>query len=308
MKKLALSIVLLLVPLAALCDGTGTQISWPGWTLTSTEELFLGHKHTSFPLTYLFDNNPATTWVFSGTGKHAEDHEGGYALTLSRDDEKKGVMMDSVWIMNGYNRSPELFLRNNRILQLKLYINQRYIKPVALSDSMGWHRISFPRQRVTELKLRFTKFDKGRDNDVCVSEIACYDQGDKVDLKMPKAVLFTKGDGDCGCGQEYGIIDVKGKWLGSYDMQTFDDPWSPSGRYIAGLDDYVSIIDTSTGKVVVNAPISLGKSSYVDEVDWDGDAKLEVCICTTLPKLDKNGEHEVSSITKTFLTPHHGSL
>ncbi len=198
MNKLLLIALVAVVTTPGLCDGTATLISWPGWTCSSTEDLSLGRKHTSFPLTYLFDNDPATAWVFSGTGKHAETGRTGFAIDLSRDEGERAVIVDGIWIMNGYNKSRELFARNNRITELQVYVNWKLVKTVALADSMGWHKISIPQQPVKDMALRFTKFARGRDDDVCVSEIALYDRGKKVGLKMPKAVEFTEGNTDCG--------------------------------------------------------------------------------------------------------------
>ena len=68
MRKLTLTVILLFIAIPAFCSTTGTFIQWPGWCVESTESLYIGRKHTSFPLTYSIDNNPATAWVYSGWG------------------------------------------------------------------------------------------------------------------------------------------------------------------------------------------------------------------------------------------------
>lgn len=233
----------------------------------------MGHKHTSFPLTYLFDDSPATAWVFSGTGKHVENGRTGFALALSREEKWKPVTADSIWIMNGYNKTPELFLRNNRITEIKLDVNWKPEKTVVMADSMGWHKISIPRQPIREVALRFTKFEKGTDDDVCVSEIALYDRGKKVDLKMPKVVEFTEGDGDCGCGQVFSLIDRSGKQLVSYD---FESPcvWSPSRRYVASGGNGLWVVDASAGKIIMRRSLP----GWTDITRWHGDDSLELTV------------------------------
>ncbi len=282
MKKLLTVLFMIAVAIPGRCDGTATLISWPGWTCSSTEDLSLGRKHTSFPLTYLFDGNPATPWVFSGTGKHESSDRKGYAVRLTIDEDRiKPVMVDSIWIMNGYNKSKALFLRNNRITELKLYADGRLLKTVSLSDCMGWHKISIARQYVSDLVLRFTKFAKGRDNDVCVSEIALYDRGKKIDLRMPQVVEFTEGDVDCGDAQEFHVIDRSGKKLETYDIETASI-WSPSGRYIAGVDyDGVFwVVNTATAKFVMRKKVVASSRSSASVKKWRGDSSVVVDIET----------------------------
>lgn len=263
MKKSLLIVGLVALALPALCDGAPTMILWSGWNCASTEDVFLGRKHTSFPLTYLFDGKPATTWVFSGTGKHGLSGREGYGLHLSFDEDRmKPVMVDSIWIMNGYNKSRELFLRNNRITEMKLYVNQRLLRKVSLTDKMGWHRISIPRQWVGEMYMQFTRLAKGRDNDVCVSELALYDRGKKIDLKMPQAVMYTEGD--VHYGQVWRVISRSGKRIAKDDSKWGPD-WSPSGKRIAGCS-YVKgiwhlwVVDATAGRVIYDRPSPLQKN------------------------------------------------
>lgn len=306
MKKLLVVVCLILVALPAVGDGTATLIRWPGWECASTEDLSLGRKHTSFPLTYLFDGNPGTPWVFSGTGKHELSGRKGYALHLSREEGRKPVTVDSIWIMNGYNKSQGLFLRNNRIIELKLYVNEKLLETVSLTDCMGWHKISIPRRAVRDIYLRFTKFAKGKDNDVCVSELALYDQGKKIDMKMPKIVEFTEGDVDCGDGQEFYVIDRTGKRLERYDM---DPPavWSPSGRYIAevGYTGELWIWDSTTCKLLVRKSMIATAAGYAWSVKWRGNRSVVVDIAKYKPGMPKDayGEFDTTALTKTVTIP-----
>jgi|GEM_PF-6870115 len=254
MKKFVLIAILILSALPALCDGTATLIQWPEWTVSSTENLDMGHKHTSFPLIYLLDGNPATTWVFSGLGRSWDDSASGYAITLTRGEHRKPITVDCIWVMNGYNKSSELFLRNNRVTQLKLYINDKFIKTAALSDNMGWHKISIPKQPIKEIKLLFTRFQKGRDNDICISEIALYNGDVKVNFEMPQAVIYTPGS-DCGDGQLWCVVNRTGKRLATHDSES-QLQWSPNGKYVAGLSQnnqnkwHLWVVDSIKGRVI----------------------------------------------------------
>lgn len=277
MKSLWMIVVLVAIALPACCDGTATLIRWPGWECSSTEDLSLGHKHTSFPLTHLFDNNQATAWVFSGTGKHAEYGSTGFGLHLSREDGRKPCTLDSIWVMNGYNKSRKLFFGNNRITELKLYVDWKFVKTVALTDSMGWHKISIARQPIKDIALRFTKFQKGRDNDVCVSEIALYDRGKRIDLKMPQAVEFTRGDTDCGCGQEFGVINRSGRQL-ARNTSEGRPSWSPKGTRIAGFysvgkASHLWVVDAHKARVIYDRRCPV---QYPFDPAWVGEDTIRV--------------------------------
>jgi hypothetical protein len=302
MKKLIFGATLCLLALPVLGEGLPTTIHWSGWLVWSTESLYLGRKHSLFPMTYPFDGNPATTWVFSGTGKHAEYEDKGYALDIERDPDKKAVMMDSIWIMNGYNKSRELFLRNNRIVQLKLYVNEKFLKTVRLSDSMGWHRISIPRQRVRDIKLQFTKFARGRDNDVCMSEIALYDKGRKIDLKMPKAVEFSEGDCPDAADNLFSLIDRSGTSLAEYDIMA-NPTWSPNGRYFAFADEELSVADTSIPKVILRKRLSKNKTVELGGPKWRGNSSVSVTTYKHFPDSTALGGFKEVEKTWVFRIP-----
>ncbi|MCE5323396.1 hypothetical protein LLG46_08810 [bacterium] len=306
-KKLILIVFLMLIAFPASCDGTNTLIAWPGWIVSSTEDLYMGHKHTSFPLTNMFDGDVSTAWVFSGNGKRIDGSPSGYEIKLTRDEDVKPVTVDSIWIMNGYNKSQELFLRNNRITKLNVFINGKYIKTVKLADSMGWHKISIPGKPVTEVRLVFNGFAIGRDNDICISEIALYNQDKKINMNMPKLVEFTEGDGDCGCGQMFYVIDHKGKRLKSYDMES-PCVWSPSGRYIACVElcknRKLWVMDTSTEKVIVRQTIPGDNWSWSEIDHWKDEHTLVFTLVKQLPGKTKDGDYKYEYYKKTIKIPN----
>jgi hypothetical protein len=179
----------------ARADYAATNIEWKGWQIASSENLYAGRIHRSYPLTYLLDGGPRTAWVFSGKGKCKDGSwNSRYALEIRPD---KPVIMDRIRLMNGYNKSRELFFKNDRVIQIRLTINGEKVKTATLADTMGWHEVAFPRQAVNGLRIEFTGIRRGQIHDLCISELALYNGARKVEMHMPQAVMFTEGS-ECG--------------------------------------------------------------------------------------------------------------
>ena len=284
MKRFLTIAFLVITTLPGLCDGTQTLIQWRGWRIQSNENLAIARKHTSYPLTYLVDSDPSTAWVFSGTKKGMK--KGAYYEGADPNHQwiqiDGSAVIDSVWVMNGYNRSPELFKRNNRIVQVKLFVNGKPVKIANLSDEMGWHKISMPRQPVYSLKLVFTGVRKGKDNDTCISELALYDGAQKVDMHLPKMVLFSPGQ---NTAQDWYIVTLSGQKV-IYWASDNSWKWSPSKRRIAGIDYskkngiWIRAIDLDDGRTLYLKPLRThAKSDFLmnDEwLKWKGDSEMVV--------------------------------
>jgi len=167
-------------------DQDVTMAEVGAWTISSSEvpgeEDATSRRYPHFKLAHLMDNNAKTPWVFRGQGRaNAFDPSWGkrHAIALSRES---GVMVDEIRIMNGYNKRADLFKRNDRVVEVGIAIDGKKLKTAVLSDKMGWHSISIPRQKVEYVVIEFIGVRKGsgRDNDICLSELAFYNRGKKI--------------------------------------------------------------------------------------------------------------------------------
>lgn len=286
----AVVLISLLLVSGVFADGYDTSISWKGWKISSNEDIFLSKKHNSYPLTYLVDGNPANTWVFSGTGQHemydTRPKQPWIEIATSK-------IVDSIWIMNGYNRSRELFNRNNRIIQMQVVVNNRFVKTVELSDKMGWHKISIPRQRIHTLRLVAKKQIIGRDNDTCISELALYNSNKKIEMNLPKNVIYTTG-AECGEDGEWAIMSIAGRKLANWfgDRLYYSNK---TGNLTAGLDvvniytgaTWIWVLDRITGDLIYHKPPKLRyKDDYTDDIEWIGNNRLKVFINHPKPTKD----------------------
>lgn len=156
------------------------------WTITSSEvpgeEDATSRRYPHFKLPHLMDNNAATPWVFRGRGTSQmfEPSWGKrHALSFYRD---KPVEIDEIRLMNGYNKRPDLFRRNDRVVQIGIGINGKKVKTAFLSDKMGWHSVGVPRQKANHVIIEMLGVRKGdgKDNDICLSELAFYNRGKRV--------------------------------------------------------------------------------------------------------------------------------
>jgi hypothetical protein len=197
MKRPITLLILLTVPGVVRADYVPTSLSWPGWTVSSSENLYAGRRHTSYPLVYMLDGDPKTAWVFSGTGKVEDEPARWRSPYTVRIEAEKPFSVDGLRLMNGYNKSVEVFQRNDRIVQVRVSLDGTPVKTTALADSMGWHTVSLPRRRVRQVTIELTGIKRGPDKDVCLSELELMDGGKRVDMHVPKVVLYNHGS-DCG--------------------------------------------------------------------------------------------------------------
>ncbi len=197
MKNIALKLGLLTLFLGAAnasqrvlaCDGgdedvTSAQIK--GWTVSSSEvpgeEDRTSLRWPHFKLPHLMDGDAKTPWVFRGQGQKAAFEPSWGARFALNFERETPVLVDEIRIMNGYHKRPDLFWRNDRVVQIGIALNGKKLKTANLSDKMGWHSISIPRSNVSTLLLEFigVRKGKGADNDVCLSEIAFFNHGRQI--------------------------------------------------------------------------------------------------------------------------------
>jgi hypothetical protein len=184
----------------------------------------------------MFDDDPSTAWVYSATDKESNPSTSAtrYWILLEPD---RPIALNELRIMNGQNQSRARFQRNDRVVQLRVTMDtgrNKIVRSFKLPDRMGWHTVKLPQHSVKALKLEFTRIRRGKgpDNDVCISEVALFNAGRKVNLGMPNAVMFY--DGTEGCQGSY-LISRSGKPLEVVANDVgFEDKWSTNGRYVSG--------------------------------------------------------------------------
>ena len=262
MRRIIVVIALLLCS-CRVAFSSPSSIWWPAWTISSSEELSGGIEYSkneytpSFPLSFLFDNNPQTAWVYSAKSKEFfEPFRNRYGIQLK---PAKPIVIDGLRLMNGQNANRTRFLRNKRVTKIRVITEvgkQKTVRTFALPDTMGFHNISLPRQQITSLMIEFVGLKNGNgDNDLCVSELQLFNRGQKVNMQMPRAVMFY--DGLEGCGVSFLLSSRNGEKLDGIDIgMGSSDKWSADGRYVAGhlgVGDnkaYLWIADAWRGKVV----------------------------------------------------------
>jgi len=170
-------------------DSVVQQAKWPGWTIYSSDNLGFEGRSSRYPVTHLFDDDPSTAWVFpaklpasAGGDEHRLRIGLGHPMTL-----------DGIRIMNGYNKSQDLFFANDRIVELEVWSGRKQIKTVRLADRMGWHDISLPRTLYEDIELVFTKFARGRMDDVCISELRLMQDGIELPVSLSGAMTYATG-------------------------------------------------------------------------------------------------------------------
>jgi len=156
------------------------------WNIYSSEvegaQDATSRRFPHFKLAHLMDNDAATPWVFRGQGRKSgfEPTWGTrHALQFEHDTP---VEIDEIRIMNGYNKRPDLFRRNDRVVEIGIGMDQKKVKTAVLSDKMGWHSVSIPRRKAASLVIEMIGVRKGsgQDNDICISEVAFYNRGKRI--------------------------------------------------------------------------------------------------------------------------------
>jgi hypothetical protein len=284
---------------SAAADYAPTEIAWPGWRVASSEDLYLGVRHTSYPLTHLFDGQADTAWAPSGKAK-ALVYKDRTVLVLAPD---KPVSITSLRLMTGYNKSDALFEKNDRAAEIRITVNgenylgvgqdaKPYTKTTRLKDSPGWHTVKVEGPKVRCLTLEILQRHKGATGDLCLSELELYNGDTRIDMAMPEVVRFTKGD-ECGCNQTHEIIRRDGTRICRDNGEEMGEgagygasgaAWSPTHRYVAGIDYTAGrkekaalyVIEAATGQVVLRRPVDVAGCA----ITWKGDGFVRVTYYT----------------------------
>ncbi|BCM93206.1 hypothetical protein IAD21_05094 [Abditibacteriota bacterium] len=306
MKKSLLVLVMLFTVKMALGCGTGpTSVNWQDWSIKSNEMRWLGVSHNGMPLYNLVDGDSKTAWVWSGLGGRVEKYRRGPKnLIFIRE---KPFWVDEVRILSGYAKNAALWKRNNRIKTLSISRNgdegatwgreATPIKTVSLRDARGWHRILLPRREVLSVGLNILDEYKGRDNDLCVSEIEFYNRGRKIDFHMPRVVISLDGAEDSVSNEDFdaiqkqprnkihfpdGVVDRRsGQVISSVDSELLPD-FSPDGAFAYVLDDNAPFDGYTTAQVfdVINAHRMWRRTfryfPNYPEISWQGARRLKI--------------------------------
>ncbi len=221
-----------------------SSVWWPGWRIESSEELSQGMKYSrsretpSYPLPLMFDGDPATAWVYSASSQEWDKttFNSRYGVLLR---PERPVIVDGLRITNGQNQSLARFLRNDRATQIRVTMetaSTKVVRTFNFTDRMGRQNVSLPRHTVKSLKIEFTKIRRGTGphNDFCISELALFGGGRKINMAMPRAVMFY--DGLEGCGAAYLILRDGQMLDGVGTDDVYSAKWSANGRYVCGFN------------------------------------------------------------------------
>jgi hypothetical protein len=256
--------------------------------------LWKSRTHHQFPLSHLFDGEAATTWADSSPRKVSE-HKGvwrsRFGLNINTELPSR---IDELWIMNGYNKNQELFKRNDRFVEMEIWINGTKVKTAHLSDRMGWHKISVPPNNFRNIGLLFTGIRKGNGpgNDVCISELALRYKGKTIDMKMPESVFFEDGNRSGDAELDCALIAARGGKVITHGLRYGflyePEEWSPDKRHVCGLwrtneksplgreKMLLWIADVNKQKIVQRAFLSDKNSAYSKKFQWLNHKTLEV--------------------------------
>jgi hypothetical protein len=271
---------------AARADVGPPGIEWPGWHLESSEHLNLedGDNNVSargtgrrvrFPMSNLVDGNPNTAWVWHdpspkvlrALGHGDLNRKVPRSFTLR---SEKPIVASELRLMSGYNRRPDLFRRNDRVVKIRISLDAKPLKTVALADRMGWRAISLPTRAFRSLTIEILGVRKGEgaDNDICLSEMALFNRGRKISFGLPKSVVYTLSY--C-CGGTAHLLSREGRVLGEAAVgDGFDIAWSPSKQFVAGIDtrpihkskrNLLWIADVREGRFVRRHPLPDARST-----------------------------------------------
>jgi hypothetical protein len=161
----------------------------------------------------MFDRNPASAWVYSGTFSDpvaAQELNGRIVSTKVRSLAERSwihiergspIELDEIRIMNGYNKDRATFSRNARIMKLDIYdshseytSDRKPVRSVSLSDTRGWHSISLPKRRYAGIKIVVKEIARGTDPDVAISELELRAGGENVGPPRADYFLYSPGD------------------------------------------------------------------------------------------------------------------
>lgn len=258
---------------SAAADSSASGISWAAWSVSTTEGLWRGRSHEGEPLTYLFDGDPATCWVFSG--KSPDPSYGvPHALDLV---PAAGELppVDALRVMNGDNASEESYRRRSRVVRLGVWSGGRQVADVRLPERPGWHVVPLPAYSGPELHLELLEISRGREDVVCLAGLELLREGAPVGWELPVLVIGCDG-GEAVSDTSY-LMTRDGEQLAADDAGFFGRGavWSGDGRLVASVtrgatQDEAWIADAREGRIVTRKRLAPLPPEVPYEMAWRG--------------------------------------
>ena len=209
MRRTAVIIAIVATALAT-ADYSPPRVSWRGWSVGYEVREFPGHQYF---IGNMLDGDPKTAWMVGGVqeysgeeSKYLPDFDAFPDPTIFI-DLPRAMKIDGIRIMPGYNKSREIFERNNRITGIAVGgfpvdepadSTRKPWEPVPLAtavlkDEMGWQEVRFAAKSVTRIEFKLTEWVAGTDNDFCISELQLLSNGEPIDWDLTPVLLSTYG-------------------------------------------------------------------------------------------------------------------
>lgn len=130
-------------------------------------------KSNTYHASNMLDNDENTTWATHFTG---EDEILTFVMNANN--------LYQICINNGYKKTSELFIKNSRARDIKIFINGMFICEEELPDLLIPYCINLDKEynNVTEVEIVISSIYKGDEyNDLCISDISFYQKNKKED-------------------------------------------------------------------------------------------------------------------------------
>lgn len=229
-RYLPAAVLLLVSASLASAESWGPYIAWKGWSIGSNEHgVTPGHS-----LRALVDGDPGTAWVYCKPSAEERARGAGRVPQIWLRPTQP-VAADELWLRNGFDKSDELFRRHNRVVEVSVgpYAEGRRVR---LTDRRGWHRISLQEGLRRPIIIELTRQVRGPDDELCVSELALYHHGRRLDFRVPRHVLYNDGGGCCCGSDDYALVSPAWHTVATLHGSELTEPrWDASGRFVTAL-------------------------------------------------------------------------
>lgn len=263
-------------------DGTRTGIIWPGWRIETSED----YDAPGYPISNMFDGAARSAWVyhfapdassFDKLPPNPSPHGVGATITIAQDKmydlrHLPFFSLDGIGIINGYAKDVATYRRNNRILAIRVSLVKKggglWTKTFPLREIAQLQRVNFARQTVCQVIIEVIKVAQGKDDDLCISELAFYDHGARIPWKLTPVVLYN-AQNDCGCGGlAFSMMLASGqmcpKEFTGADKVRGVALQPGTSRMLLSTDHAIYLYDLATRKVLFQDKFS----GYVVEIGW----------------------------------------